>query len=247
MNRQQNGEGHSFDKAFLRYNRAAAGSDKASASGSDDAIDAAADEHATALADLLDAPAPDLSSVVAKLDTILGEKGLEVHTGIVERLAADLRSVDQQQHSLILALHARYESAWDEYDRLENASMALKDAEPPSEEHSRKLRISDGETENQREIDSLRLAILYQVPSTWQEALVLAKHVHSAFAITDSFDTDHNDPERRAFETGLGTLLDFMFGEIDHEGIGGYQMEASERIVRDRRRFRTAELEEDGQ
>lgn len=146
-------------------------------------------------------------------------------------------------NSLILALHARYEQAWGEYNRLEEARAAWAKAKPPSEEHSRKYQIESAQSESQREIDALRLALLHQVPTNWQEALVLADHVHTALAITDSFDTDRNDPERSAFETGFDTLLDFMFGEIDHEGIGGYQMEQAEKIVRERRRFRTAQLE----
>jgi hypothetical protein len=141
--------------------------------------------------------------------------------------------------SLILALHARYEQAWDEYNQLDNAKPG--DADPPAPAHSRKIRIEEAMEANQREVDALRQALLYQVPNTSDEALVLACHLHTTFGLTEDFDKA-GDVDRLAFETGLDTLLDFMFGESSFTA--GYQLKQAERIVQSRRRLRTGVTEE---
>ena len=68
-------------------------------------------------------------------------------------------------------MHARYEAAWEEYNNIDTAQLKLNDRNEA--ERCLKFRYSDALKANNAETDALRLAILYQVPTTWQEALVL--------------------------------------------------------------------------
>jgi hypothetical protein len=87
---------------------------------------------------------------------------------------------------------------------------------------------------SQAESEALHLAILFQVPTTWPEALVLQYHVHNA---ADPY-TELNDTEKRALEVGLDTLFDFMCDEIDHEERDGI-FQRAECLVSERRQLRT--------
>ena len=136
-----------------------------------------------------------------------------------------------------MALHARYEQAWEEYKSIDTAKSDLPEDGPPSEAHGRKCQLEEAMETNSRETDALRQALLYQVPTTQTEALVLAEHLHTTFGLTDDFNKE-GDVDRLAFETGFDTLLDFLFGESS-EVIPGYNIGQSEKIVQMRRRLRT--------
>ncbi len=66
--------------------------------------------------------------------------------------------------SPILAMHARYEAAWQEYNRIDTASTALDKSDPADELLG--FKYQRAETANNAETDALRQAILYQVPTT---------------------------------------------------------------------------------
>ncbi len=137
--------------------------------------------------------------------------------------------------SPILAMHARYEAAWVEYNQTDTAGMALgKDG------HSLEFRYDAAKATNNTETDALRHATLYQVPTTWPEAMVLLFHTHVAHSLSDKPTPE----EYAATETALETLLDFMCCEVaqDHETLGK-QFQASANIVFDKRRYRTGIVE----
>ena len=137
--------------------------------------------------------------------------------------------------SPLVAMHARYEAAWEEYSTIDTAQLKLNDKNET--ERCLKFRYSDALKANNAETDALRLAILYQVPTTWQEALVLQYHVHS----TADPHSDLTDDEKNALEIGLDTLFDFMCDEVAHGEDDGI-FHRAECIVSDRRRYRTGKV-----
>ena len=137
--------------------------------------------------------------------------------------------------SPILAMHARYEAAWAEFIIIEDARMKLdpKDRDESALAH----RYDDAMKVNAGETDALRLAILYQVPTTRQEALVLQYHAHGA-ADPDLMTTSD---ERDALSVASDTLFDFHCDETDHDDSDG-MFQSAEHIVSERRRFRTGKV-----
>ena len=153
-------------------------------------------------------------------------------------------ATDRLSTSLTLALHARYEIAWLQHQAIEARTIGQKariaTAEQELQQGMRELQYSLEEADrvNQIEVDALRVAILFQMPTTWQEALVLAYHIHNSYDLRDPEHT--SDLEKQALQTGLDLLLDFMFGEIDHDQMDccGTQMLNLANIVYDRRHTR---------
>ncbi|HVL77879.1 MAG TPA: hypothetical protein VM346_01175 [Sphingomicrobium sp.] len=142
--------------------------------------------------------------------------------------------------SLILALHARYEAAWDEYNRLDNAKLALD--ESVEEERRLSFRYDDAMRRNQEEVDALRVAILLQVPSTDEELSILAFHMWSLY---DSDSETASGIEKRALEEGLNSTFDYLVGEgrCEMDRLGR-QFANGASLAFDRRRFRTGQLED---
>ena len=139
--------------------------------------------------------------------------------------------------SPILTMHARYEATWAEYNTLDEARSVLNTNN--SDGCSLDFRYADAMKVSGGEIDALRLAIFYQVPTSWQEAMILQFHVHSIF---DPAMVGPED-ERLAISTAIETLLDFMCCEVeaDHERIG-HQFQVGANLVSDNRRYRTGKL-----
>ena len=137
--------------------------------------------------------------------------------------------------SPILAMHARYEASWAEFIIVEDARMKLdrKDRDESALAH----RYDDAMKVNAGETDALRLAILYQVPITPQEALVLQYHVHGA----SDPDLMATSDERDALSVANDTLFDYRCDEIDHDDSDG-MFQSAEHIVSERRRFRTGKV-----
>lgn len=152
-------------------------------------------------------------------------------------IAPTIGATNLDHTSPIIAMHVRYETAWLEYNRIDDADIALDKSTDAGK--SLTYRYHDAEQANTGETDALRLAILYQVPTTWLEAMILQFHIHIAFDPDDS-STDEN---RAAISVAIDTLLDFMCGEIDHDGLGR-QFQNSARLVSNRRRFRTGQAAE---
>jgi len=132
----------------------------------------------------------------------------------------------------LLAMHARYEAAWEEYNRIDQAKTELNDKDEAG--RILRFRYEDAMRASGRETDALQMAILYQVPTTWQEALVLQFHIH----LRSDPHSDKTEEEKAALEVASDTLFDFMCDEIDHDKSEGV-FHRSECIVSDRRRSRT--------
>jgi transposase-like protein len=140
--------------------------------------------------------------------------------------------------SPILAMHARYEAAWQEYNQIDVAGTKLDKSD--ADDDLLGFKYQRAETANNAETDALRQAILYQVPTTWTEAMVLLCHIHIAFDLTDKPTKE----DWTATHTALDTLFDFMCCEVDqdHEALGKH-FQASANIVFDKRRYRTGIVE----
>ncbi len=142
--------------------------------------------------------------------------------------------------SPILAMQHRYDAAWQEYNRIDVAATALRKDHP--DDLSLEFAYRDGMTTNNAETDALRPAILYQVPTTWVEAMVLQFHINIAHDLVDEPSVE----DRAALATAMDTLLDFMCCEVDqdHEALGR-QFQTSANMVFDKRRYRTGIVELD--
>ncbi len=138
--------------------------------------------------------------------------------------------------SPILAIHNRYEAAWREYNDIDRANTKLN--RKNEAEQNLSYRYENAMRANNAETDALRLAILYQVPTTWQEALVLQFHIQSIFDPCNS----STDDESNALTVAVETLFDFMCDEVEHEDVEGL-FQISEHMVSDNRRRRTGKLE----
>ena len=152
-------------------------------------------------------------------------------------------ATDTNSTSLIFALHARYEQIWAEYQIIEDAKLKLPtDLPSRSPIYERKFALEEAMRRNSFEETSINEAILHQVPTTWEEALILAAHLKLA-GIEEGAERDGGC--LNAIENGFDTLLDFMFGEIDHDKLpcAGPQLLNIARIVYDRRRLRTGKVE----
>ncbi len=135
-------------------------------------------------------------------------------------------------------MHSRFEAAWQEFNRTDEADTALDKNDPA--DLSLEFGYRNAKNANNAETDALRHAILYQVPTTWPEAMVLLFHTHVAHSLSDKPSPE----EYAATETAIDTLFDFMCCEVDqdHEAIGK-QFQASANIVFDKRRYRTGIVE----
>lgn len=142
--------------------------------------------------------------------------------------------------SALLAMHARFETAWAEYNRIDNAGLQSKD-------NMLSHKLETAMQENAAETSALRVAILYQVPDTWVEALILMFHIDAAH---DARCNDHepDKAEGKALTVAIETLFDFMAHEVrcDHEKIG-HQLAQSAVFAYERRARRTGVLEAMGE
>lgn len=143
----------------------------------------------------------------------------------------------------IATMHARYEAAWAEDMRLEEAENALDDRSAAAE--TLKHRYDEAREKLGHETDALKVAILYQVPKSWADAIILQFHIWSMADLLASTD-DRPEPEDRALLIAIDTLFDFMaceLADIDHEAIGKMFKDGTMLAWR-RRRTRTADLED---
>ena len=142
----------------------------------------------------------------------------------------------------IAVMHARYEAAWAEDHRLEAAESGLDDAS--QSDRTRKYQCEDARKTIYQETNALRLAILYQVPTSWADALVVQFHVWGlADIMLSTGDRPHEDDQ--ALHVAIATLFDFMgcqLTDIDHEAIGPMFKDGT-MLAWDRGRARAADLE----
>lgn len=117
-----------------------------------------------------------------------------------------------QPTSLIATLHARYASVWAEHGRADCAATYA----PP--DGKVRLWLDRGMEGLLRESDALRLAMLYQVPQTMEEAALLSYHVWSIYDSVAALTAD----EKLALEAAVTALFDFLMrhGAADMNGHG---------------------------
>jgi len=113
--------------------------------------------------------------------------------------------------SLIAALHARYEATQTEYAAVERADMAPRPKErgnkPDALDYGTALLTSEHES------DALRNAILYQVPDSWSDALILQYHIGCAYDLC-SCAAKPNEQDNERLQVAIDTLFDFMCTEV---------------------------------
>ncbi|MEO6248908.1 MAG: hypothetical protein ABIO85_10075 [Sphingomicrobium sp.] len=137
--------------------------------------------------------------------------------------------------SIILAMHARYEAAWEEYNQIDEQAFALR-----GEAVGNKLAIlhlQDAQKAVSDETDLLRMAILRQVPSTFQEATVMHFHLWTLFDAQQNTADEH-----AAMDVAHDNLFDFMCGEGDNAALG-VNFARGEKLARERRQRRSGAAE----
>lgn len=141
--------------------------------------------------------------------------------------------------SLILALHARYEQAFEEYNQLDEASRGPSEGDENS--RMRRRRYDEGMKDSAQETDLIRLSVLWQVPITFEEATVLAFHLWSL----DDAATSLTEAEKKGMEVGMNSLFDFLVCEgcADMNKFGR-QFSDGAMLAFQRRRTRTGQVEE---
>jgi hypothetical protein len=152
-------------------------------------------------------------------------------------------ATDTNSTSLIFALHTRYEQLWNENHAIEDAKLKIPHNLPSlSPLFQRKFQLENAEKRNSSEEVALNEAILHQVPTTWEEALILATHLKIAGIEENS---ERGDTRQKAVEDGFDTLLDFLFSEINHDTLPcvGPMLLSIANLVYDRRRLRTGKVE----
>jgi hypothetical protein len=145
-----------------------------------------------------------------------------------------------QAASLIAALHARYEATQSEYATIDLADtpQAKQRQNSPDVQHFDTALLT-----SEREADALRNVILYQVPDSWSDALILQYHIvvaHDAHAAASK--PKEEDSER--LQIAIDTLFDFMCTEVraDAGEIGATFKDAAASVFR-ARRLRTGVVE----
>lgn len=146
-----------------------------------------------------------------------------------------MNQLAERKPSPILAMHKRYEEAAADYATAENAeSQALKakDEDGAFKANQSMMTIS-------REQDALRIGILYQVPTSWVEAMVLQFHIMCLGDMIIGADRPDGEGEGEVLILAVETLFDFMCCEVDqdHGEIGdAFQTEANRVFFQRRRR-----------
>lgn len=150
-----------------------------------------------------------------------------------------LDAIAVSPRSPILAMHLRYEAAWEEYNAIERSEMEL-----TKDDHAAKLRHEYASKANNAETDALRLAILYQVPDTYAEAMILQYHIVNGYDLTQGAPpTKAESTEAEAVKIAIDTLFDFLAckNNDDHEALGTSFKHSAMRVFRSRR-LRTGDV-----
>ena len=115
--------------------------------------------------------------------------------------------------SLLMDLHARYEATQAEYAVVERAETDFNRQSQGKDAQLAAERCRAACLTLEREADALRDAILYQVPDSWSEALILQFHIacaHDMYAAASK--PSEGNSER--LQLALDTLFDFMCCEM---------------------------------
>jgi hypothetical protein len=145
-----------------------------------------------------------------------------------------------QGASLIAALHARYEATQSEYATIERADtpQAKQRQNSPDVQHFDAALLA-----SEREADALRNVILYQVPDSWSDALILQYHIVVAQDAHAAAAKPKEEGGER-LQIAIDTLFDFMCTEVraDAGEIGATFKDAAASVFR-ARRLRTGVVE----
>jgi len=145
--------------------------------------------------------------------------------------------------SLILALAARYEQAWDEYNHIDRKQprKPTGDAVNGPDWHPY-YRSQRGMADNFEETQLLRETICYQVPDTDEELTVLAHH---AWIMFDD-QSKMTKREIRALQQALNSIFDYLASNGRMDSVkAGDQFTTNAMLAFHRRRYRTGVTAED--
>ena len=106
--------------------------------------------------------------------------------------------------SAIVAMNARYEQSWLDYNTVEKA---VDDEERGSTAYNR---FSHAHTYLAREQAALQTAIIRQTPTTITEALILLSHLNAGIDCYEGLD----DIEKNGVDEASGTVLEFFATEF---------------------------------
>lgn len=109
--------------------------------------------------------------------------------------------------SPILVMHGRYEQSYLNWRTLDRQQFPLLGKEEENREFER---IGTAMRTIACEHDTLRQAILYQVPTTWPEAMLLCFHLRISL-FDDGSENEH------ARKVALTSLFDFMCCQVQQE------------------------------
>lgn len=139
--------------------------------------------------------------------------------------------------STILPIHARYEASCSEFD-------AIDDACGGEEAAGDKIKFDNAIAASLAEQNALRRAILFQVPGSYPEAMILAYHASEAYDLT--INCDGVDRElQEAVDVALCTLFDYLCCETQQDhGVLGKRFQGAANRVFFQRRYRTGLLED---
>ena len=154
-----------------------------------------------------------------------------------------MATAPERKPSVIMALHSRYEAAFAEYQAVERAEMMGRRQGATDDRETAVMHYRDAEKTLDLETDAIRNAILFQVPETWTEEMVLQYHIYCAHDLYANADKpDDGDIERLGL--AIDTLFDFMCCSVNvaHEEIGLTFKDAAERVLM-KRRLRTGVVE----
>jgi hypothetical protein len=214
----------------------------------EDPKEAAIEDYCRAMDHLIDnVPAPNIPAVITKLELMRERyEGLEVPPTSETAVMGDLRRLaaaeaQRRKGALILALHARYEAVWEDFNRLDEAqpAQAHVDFTQPSA-HRHYYACERGKGELADEAALVRRVILRQVPSTDEEVTIMLAHLWGAYDAGEGLA----DEDRKAIEVGLVNVLDYMVaeGRADMELLGKQFTDAA-MIAWSQRRHREGETE----
>lgn len=144
-------------------------------------------------------------------------------------------------HSAILAMHAAYETAMGNIEKIDRASSSCTNSDRDIGRRSINDRTA---TTLSKEGRLLTLAILHQVPDSFEEAIILQFHLWNVVDLIQ--DDETGEQEKEAMIVAADTLFDFMaceFGGIDHQAIG-QSFKDGTMLAFKRRRIRTGDAEE---
>lgn len=147
----------------------------------------------------------------------------------------------QASPSLILALHDRYEQAWQEYHEIDLKKPRKASELPEGERSIACINRERGKVESFQETSLIRNTICYQIPTTDEEAAILIHHVwvmidESSGVYLEELSLE----EKQSLEQSINSVFIYLAcrGTVDAAKIGP-QFSRHAMLAVKRRRYRT--------